>query len=268
MTNFTISILLPTRGRTTQLDRSISSLIDLADAPENLQWCLGFDNDDRQSYQYFADNISLKIKSSGGKYSCYEYAPMGYQRLNEYVNDLAHRSSGSWMVFWNDDAVMQTQGWDTTINSYSDKFCLQAFDTHNKHPYSIFPIVPRKWLEIVGHFSKHSLSDAWLSQIAWMLNIIERIPVEVVHERYDLCGLNHDSTFKSRVLKEGNPADPEDFNHISARGVRLSEASKIAKYLDSQGYDLTYWNNILLGKQDPWQKMLESDVNKHLTKIK
>jgi hypothetical protein len=264
-----ISILLPTRGRTEQLKRSINSLIDLANDPGNIEWCLGFDSDDRASFDYFSEHILPTIQSHGGKFICIEFAPLGYGKLNEYVNFLAKNSHAPWMVFWNDDAVMKTQDWDVTISSYGDQFCLQAFDTHNKHPYSIFPIVPRKWLELVGHLSLHPLNDAWLSQIAWMLDKVIRIPVEVDHERYDLTGKNFDDTFKNRIIYEGNMEDPRDFNHADFRTLRLKEAVVIANYLAQQGgYDLTHWYAMATGKVDPWTKMMASDVNNQMITLR
>lgn len=256
-----ISILLPTRGRTDMLDRSVTSLFENADDPENVEWLFGFDNDDTESFEYFAQNIAQKIADTGGKISCYRFQPMGYERLHHYVNTLAGRSKGDWMVFWNDDAVMKSPGWDTVIRSHTGKFVLQAFDTHNKHPYSIFPIVPRQWLEIIGHLSNHQLNDAWLSQIAWMLDIMERIDVQVEHDRADLTGNNKDATFENRLIFEGRPEDPRDFNYISRRRARMAEAEKIAMWLKENNHDTTFWENVKAGRQDPWQKMLEADVN-------
>lgn len=261
-----ISILLPTRGRTTQLDRSVSSLLDCADNPADIQWLFGFDNDDIESYNYFKDHILPKITTLGGSYTCLGFQPLGYVKLHEYVNKLAASAKGDWFVFWNDDAVMQTPGWDTEINSHTGTFCLQAFETHNKHPYSIFPIVPKEWYKLIGHLSLHQLNDAWLSQIAWMLDIMKRIPVEVVHDRFDLTGKNGDATFNARQIFEGNPNDPRDFNHVENRKLRFAEANKIAEYLFANGYDITHWQESSHGKRDVWEKMLASDVNKHMAK--
>lgn len=265
-TNIGISILLPTRGRTDQLHRSVMSLIDLADDASDIEWCFGFDNDDTDSYQYFEKNVLPEIEKTEGTYLCLGFERLGYGRLNEYVNALAHRSHGRWMVFWNDDAVMQTQGWDSVIKSHTGTFCLQAFDTHNKHPYSIFPIVPREWLEVVGHLSLHALNDAWLSQIAWMLDIMKRIDVAVDHERFDLTGKNQDDTFKERIIFEGNANDPRDFNYPPNRKERLMEAVKIANYLVSKGYNMDFFRAVTEGRQDPWEKMLASDVNKQMSR--
>ena len=259
-----ISILLPTRGRTDQLDRSISSLIDRADSPESIQWLLGFDNDDLETYNWFAKNTLPKIVESGGRYTCMSFNPIGYVKLHEYVNGLAAKALGNWFVFWNDDAVMKTTGWDTEIISHTGEFCLQAFDTHNKHPYSIFPIVPREWYELIGHLSLHQLNDAWLSQIAWMLDIVKPIPVEVLHDRADLTGNNLDATYKNRIIHEGNIENPLDFNHVNYRRMRFDETIQIAKYLLDKGYELTHWKLTCEGKTDVWNKMIAADVNNHM----
>lgn len=262
--HFGISVLLPTRGRTTQLKRSIKSLLDNADDITKVEILFAFDSDDQKSYKYAEKSVFPLIDSAGGTYSAIEFAPIGYTRLNEYVNAMAHQSTGDWMMFWNDDAIMQTQSWDSIIQSYTGRFVLQAVDTHNKHPYSIFPIVPREWLQVIGTLSTHQLSDAWLSQIGWMLDIVKRIPVVVEHDRFDLTGNNEDATYKNRILLEGRVHDPRDFNHTSFRSLRIKEAITLYKHLEGKGYDMSYFKAVLEGKQNPWEKMLKADVNKHM----
>lgn len=259
-----ISILLPTRGRTTQLLRSVDSLIDTADDPTRIQWLFGFDNDDLETYDWFQDHVLPKIITSGATYTCMGFEPIGYEQLHKYVNSLAASALGDWFVFWNDDAVMKTSGWDTEIVSHTGTFCLQAFDTHNKHPYSIFPIVPKKWFDLIGHLSLHQLNDAWLSQIAWMLDIVKPIPIEVLHDRADLTGNNNDSTYQKRKIFEGNVNDPRDFNYITARKTRMTEANALARYLVEQGYELEHWKAVCESKADLWAKMLAADINNHM----
>lgn len=262
-----ISILLPTRGRTATLERSLFSLIELADDPAGIQYLLGFDNDDPESLEYFQEHIQPKIQDSGARYTVLEFEPLGYSRLNDYVNTLASIATGDWFVFWNDDAVMRSPGWDTVINSYTGRFCIQAFDTHNLHPYSIFPIVPREWFEQLGYLSKHQLNDAWISQIAWMLDIMQRIDVKVDHERYDLTGANQDATFKNRKMFEGNMNDPRDINHWSQRQLRVQVVMQLAEYLRERGYNLEHWDKVeaTQGNYNVWQKMIDSDINNQLT---
>jgi hypothetical protein len=264
-----ISILLPSRGRTHQLARSIQSLIDHADSPADLQWILAFDSDDADSRDYFVEHIAPQIQASGGRYSVLEFQPMGYANLHRYLNRLAQMARATWWVFWNDDAVMQDPGWDTEILRAGDRFCIQAFDTHNQHPYSIFPIVPRAWYDTLGHLSQHPLNDAYISQIAWMLDIMVRLPTRVLHDRYDLTGANQDATYQARDLRglEGNINNPRDFNHESQRRLRVDDAKKLAKYLKDQGLDTSHWDEVMAGKRDPWAKMLAMDVNKQMMRI-
>ena len=262
-----ISILLPSRGRTQMLLDSIRSLVDLADDASQLQFLLGFDTDNVESSEYFVSTIAPILDEAGSQYIVLGFKPMGYHNLHQYLNKMGPYATAPWWVFWNDDAVMLDQGWDTVILSHKDQFCIQAFDTHTKHPYSIFPIVPRAWFEQLGYLSTHQLNDAYISQIAWMLDIMVRIPVRVEHNRFDLTGNNNDSTFQNRTIFEGNPNDPRDFNYITQRDNRVQDAYKLCKYLEDQGYDMSYWKNIVAGKQDPWEKMLASDVNNHMRRL-
>ena len=267
MNNTKISILLPSRGRTDILERSIMSLINTADDIKSVEFLLAFDKDDPESSKHFVENIAPKISEVGSKFFAFEFDPMGYGNLHKYLNKLGKFAKAPWWVFWNDDAVMKDHSWDTVISSQSDKFCIQAFDTHNLHPYSIFPIVPRAWFDLLGHLSQHPLNDAYISQIAWMLDIMVRIPIKVDHERYDLTGKNKDSTFENRVIYEGNIHHPLDFNHVSNRKLRLDDAGKVATYLESKGYDMSNWIDIIKNNGDPWKKMLDSDVNNQVKRV-
>lgn len=262
-----ITILLPSRGRTTMLESSIQSLVDHADDPGSIQFILGFDNDDTASSQYFVDVIAPQLEKIGSKYLVLGFDPIGYENLHKYLNMMAKHAQAPWWVFWNDDAVMLDDHWDTIIASQGDRFCIQAFDTHNLHPYSIFPIVPRTWYDLLGHLSQHQLNDAYISQIAWMLDIIVRIPIRVEHERFDLTGKNEDDTYKNRIIYEGNIHHPKDFNHQNTRRLRIQDANKLVEYLRSKGHAIAWWESLLAGKHDPWGKMLASDVNNMLKRV-
>jgi hypothetical protein len=184
-----------------------------------------------------------------------------------YNNKLAAKVDADWIVIWNDDAIMETQGWDTEILKYNGKFRLLAFHTHNDHPYSIFPIVPRKWLDLLGYLSPHQISDAWLSQQAYMLNIWERIPVDVLHDRHDLTGNNGDETFQNRPMLEGKPDDPRDFHSVQQIDLRHRDCAKLAAHMRSVGISTEFFENIFKGTQDPWQRLAENDVNSQMVQF-
>jgi hypothetical protein len=113
----------------------------------------------------------------------------------------------------------------------------------------------------LGYLSPHQISDAWLSQQAYLLDIFERIPVWVTHDRHDLTGNNNDDTYKNRVMYEGNPTDPRDFHHISWHMRRMTDVEVLADYMKSKELDTTWWENVKNGQQDPWAKLQENDTN-------
>ena len=262
---FDIAILLPTRGRSDSLERSVKSVIELASDASRIQLMFGFDNDDDIGTTHFEDKLQPWLDQQGITYTAMSFAPLGYIRLNEYVNELARNSDASWLVFWNDDAVMETQDWDKEIIKHEGEFKLLAFHTHHDHPYSIFPIVPRKWLDLLGYLSPHQISDAWLSQQAYMLDIWERIEVDVLHDRHDLTGNNNDETFQHRPMLEGNPKDPRDFHSVQQMSLRHNDSAKIATYLQNEcNKDISFFVNIFNGTQNPWEKLAKNDVNKQM----
>jgi hypothetical protein len=265
MTNeYKIAILLPTRGRTDALNRSLIGLLEKAADLDSIQVLLGLDTDDTVGIEYFEKEIQPKLDSLGVAYTAMSFNPLGYHRLHDYVNTLAKNSSADWMFFWNDDAVMETQGWDTEIEKYTGEFKLLAVHTHNDHPYSIFPIVPRAWLDVIGHLSLHSMNDAWLSQNAYCVGIWERIEVNVLHDRADLTGNNRDATYQQRELLEGNPSNPRDFHHPDMIYLRMAECDKLNEYLESIDVDNSFWLRSKDNKQDPWEKLRINDINKQM----
>ena len=264
-----LSVLIPTRGRTDMLDRSLSSLLEHADDPSTIEFLFAFDDDDSASQEYFLETIAPKFDAVDCEYTIFEMPRLGYENLHKYLNILGSNAQADWWMFWNDDAIMLDDHWDTVITSEGDNFCIQQFDTHNLHPYSIFPIVPRAWYDTLGHLSRHPLNDAYISQIGWMLDIMKRIHIRVTHDRFDLTGENKDETFDDRPLTqlEGNPDNATDFNYRTQIKYRTQDANKLAIYLDHRGYDLSYWNAICSGKQDPWERMFAADVNNHVARI-
>ena len=264
---YSIAVLLPTRGRTQALLASVASLITLAHDLTSVQIMLGLDDDDIVGQKFWTSTLQPWLDDRSVHYTAISFEPMGYVRLNEYVNQLAKASSADWLVFWNDDAVMHTQDWDKIIRNHTGEFKILAFDTHRKHPYSIFPIVPRAWLEQLGHLSPHQISDGWISQNAYCLDILERIPVSVTHDRADLTGNNKDATYLNRPMLEGRPHDPRDFHHWSWTQRRFDECVTLAKWMKSQGLDTSWWEKVRANQQDPWQRLRENDVNQQMVQF-
>ena len=264
-TKYDISILLATRGRTESLGRCVQSLFDLADNSMKIQLMLGFDKDDAKGLTYFDRKLLPWLTKNQITYTAFSFTRMGYENLHKYNNAMCTKSNANWFLIWNDDAVMETKGWDSVINSYTGQFKLLAVDTHNQHPYSIFPVVPREWYDLLGYISPHQAQDGWVSQQAYLLDIFERIPVKVLHDRYDLTGNNKDQTFDERKMHEGNPNDPLDFHSKQQIKLRQFDCAKLAQYMrDQRGLSTTFFENIFKGTQDPWEKLKINDTNKQM----
>ena len=254
--NTIISILLPTRGRREVLKNSIVTLIDNATYPKRLEILLGIDDDDEGLQEYISEEIAPLLKENLVECRANIFQPLGYENLHTYVNTLASNANGEWLMFWNDDGLMTTEGWDEIICTYNGQFKLLApKDNHEGHPYAIFPIVPNDWFKLMEHLSLNAQNDAWLSHIAYMLDIFERIDVEFIHDRADITGNNDDETFQNRKYMEGNPNDPADFGHTDMQQQRVRSAYKIAWFLDKIGQRSEWWDNVVAGKQDPFEKM-------------
>lgn len=255
-----LSILLPTRGRREMLKRSIESLITTASIPSRLEILLGIDEDDEGLTDYLKEEIAPLLLEYKVECRANLFKPLGYENLHQYVNHLAGTATGEWLVFWNDDGIMLTEGWDNEIDKRTGEFKLLAFkDNHNGHPYSIFPILPKDWYNLMDHLSMNAQNDAWLSHIAYMLDIFERIDVEFLHDRADLTGNNDDETFRNRKYQEGNPDDPNDFGHPAMQEARVRSVNKIAWYLDKIGQPSIWWQDVISGKnKDPFSKMKQN----------
>lgn len=267
---YDIAVVLPSRKRNDMLESSLLSLLDNAANPSRIQFLLAFDDDDSESLNYYKDVIGPKLANAGAGWLAVECPRYGYQRLHEYINQLAEYSSAHWIFFWNDDAVMLSKDWDLRISANNGEFKCLRIPTHNRHPYAIFPIVPREWYLLFGYLSLHQLSDAWISQISYILGIMKNIDVDVVHDRHDLTGNNHDETFDQRIIFEANPQDPRDFNYVDNRRRRLRDATRLAWFLKQRGDDITWFERVLAGEQDPWETMMspEFDPNKQIAFIK
>ena len=190
---------------------------------------------------------------------------LGYANLPKYMETLALNSKGAWFIVWNDDALMESQDWDKEIVSYTGQFKLLAFkDNHNKHPYSIFPIVPRDWVVLFGTISPQQAIDAWVSQVAYVVDCFQRIEATVTHDRHDLTGNNNDTTYAEREFLEGDPTNPKDAFHPDMITLKQQYVEKVVWFLKCIGQDTGRWAKVLRKEVEPFALMHANDPNKHL----
>jgi len=263
---YNVAVLLPTRSRTDALTASITSIVELADDVSRIQVLLGLDDDDQVGLNHFTNVIQPFLDEHEVDYEAQSFKSMGYAGLNQYYNQLARSTTADWLFVWNDDAVMKTQGWDTEIAKYTGEFKLLKVHTHNDHPYSIFPIVPKIWYDMFRHLSRHQMIDAELSQMAFLLDLMQVIDVDVVHNQVELTKDESDP-LKPKLRFEGNPTHPWDFHHPTNTSRRYADCDTIANYMRTIGLDTAWWEGVKTGKNYAWGKLVELDVNKQMSQF-
>jgi hypothetical protein len=234
-----------------------------------IQLIFGFDDADQVGLDHFKTVIQPYLDKHDVSYEAQAFKSMGYAGLNRYYNHLAKSADADWLFVWNDDAVMDTVGWDTVISQHTGQFRLLKLHTHNDHPYSIFPIVPRAWFETLGLLSRHQMIDAEVSQIAFMLDIMQVIDVHATHNQVELTKDANDP-LKPKNRFEGNPNSPQDFHYIETIRQRHVDCGTLMAQMLSLGdsSSLTWWNNVRAGIQDPWEKLKLLDVNKQMSQYR
>lgn len=258
---FDIAVLLATHKRTDALSRSLFSLIDKANDLETIEFRFAIDNNDDIGMTHFVEVIQPELDTRGIYYEAMAFEPLGYMGLNKYYNALAKDADANWLWVWCDDAICETQGWDQRIRECTGEFKLLKVHTHNEHPYSIFPIYPVEWHQTLGYLSRHQLIDAECSQIAYYLDVMKIIEIDVVHDRADLTGNNRDENANKKKYLEGNPNDPRDLYHDSFKLNRLIDTDKLSRYMKSQNIDTSWWEGVKIGKNDSFTLMKQNDPN-------
>lgn len=235
-----ISAILPTRGRKEPLLKSIQSLLDQADEPDQVEVLLGMDYDDEDSVDY----VKTVILPQYPTVKLHMFPSYGYIKLNIYANALAALATGRWLMLWNDDAIIQNVGWDTIVGQYESHPMplLRMPVEHMSHPFALFPIVKREWFEVTGTFSAYGHIDRFIynvnSNIDWPrkhLWVVD-IPVTVLHDRYDLTGNNNDETFQNSLQNylEGEPENPMSDDYSPAFTTVLTCTNKLINYINNE----------------------------------
>jgi hypothetical protein len=260
-----ISILMATRGRPELAFKSLKSMIDLAHNVDEIEFCVAIDSDDIKSMHYFKETVVPWFEEKDHNILVMTFDRLGYANLPKYMETLALNSKGAWFIVWNDDALMESQDWDKEIVSYTGQFKLLAFrDNHNKHPYSIFPIVPRDWVVLFGTISPQQAIDAWVSQVAYVVDCFQRIEATVTHDRHDLTGNNNDTTYAEREFLEGDATRVGDAFHPDMIALKEMYCQRVAWFLERIGQDTGRWAKVLQKEVEPFALMHANDPNMHL----
>lgn len=161
-----ISILCPSRQRAGLLRKSLASLGPVHEV------LVRIDDDDPDLERYEAIEGITLLKGER----------LGYERLNEYINELAAISTGDWLMLWNDDAIMETPDWQKPIDDFDPE--MPAVLNVHKPQHNYFPLISREFYERLGEYSPSPNSDSYVAEVARLVGVEYDIPgIEINHLR-------------------------------------------------------------------------------------
>jgi len=111
---------------------------------------------------------------------------------------------------------MLTENWDEQIIKEKDFWGLLRMPCVNmNHPFALFPIIPRDWVDFFGKVSPVNHSDWWIYHVTTAAGRMKNIEVQVYHDRADVTGKNNDETYReqSYAADGKDPSNPEDYAH-------------------------------------------------------
>jgi glycosyltransferase involved in cell wall biosynthesis len=200
-----ISVLVPSRERPELLARSIASL-----GEGDIEVLVRVDDDDPRLDEY-REFPGLIVGPHHG-----------YPGLHHYYNELAERARGDWLFLWNDDGIMETPNWIDIVRAFDGKLVvLNPTTNHNNWEIdmNVFPIVPRKMVELMGHFSLSNHNDSWMEFVGRDAGIQVRVPISIHHDRADLTGNNDDGVYSRRHLTNDHFKTDPEMVRLRARDV-------------------------------------------------
>jgi len=212
-----VSVCFASRGRPDDLAATVTRLLDLAAEPDRVEVIIAADPDDTATRQAVLP-AQARIWVAPERY--------GYTRLHDYLNQVVKLARGEWCLWWNDDMVMQTQGWDLVIRK-SRPAILWPRANHVHHA-NIVPAWPRAWSDAMGYVSPTTHMDTYLQRLGEALGRHDRADIDVVHDRADVTGNHDDQTYaEGRKLLGSEGMHGEFPDHLIA-----GDAAKIRALID------------------------------------
>lgn len=174
--------MIPTRKRPQHLARAVASLADRASTGEPIEYLLRVDDDDSTDYEPYR-----RLQAKGENFTVIGGPRHGYKQMHLYYNELAAAARGEWLVVWNDDMDMLTEGWDEKLLSRRDELLVMFLRRDISETCdTAYPAFPKRLFELLGHVSMNCHCDSWLDVVSEKAGIrIFREDIVLHHHRLE-----------------------------------------------------------------------------------
>jgi hypothetical protein len=227
----TISLLLPTRGRTKLVERFLQSVIAQSAHPELIEVVLCVDDDDPESHDINSSELALKM------------VVVPRQTMGAYNSICLKHATGRITIAVNDDIVIRTKGWDDKVRALDARFPDGIYlgygnDLFKGEKVCTFPILSREACEVLAEpypeVYKGAFIDIHLMDIFRRLEkrgyprmvYAEDIVFEHVHYRTNPDIL--DATYRERA-RFG-----DDATFIALSEARRCEADRLVAHISGK----------------------------------
>lgn len=180
-----ITMLCPSHGRPDMASKLAESVIATRSNDSSVTLSVIVDGDDDSGYdERFCYDPGFGIG--------FEWTDM--PTISLAWTEQAFRLSGNRLYrMTNDDEVCLTPGWDKRViqvaNEYPDGiFVLYVHDGFKGEEHCAFPIVSRKWIEVLGYFAppyfEFGFNDTWIMDLAQRVGRLRYIPDVTIEHRH------------------------------------------------------------------------------------
>ena len=188
---YLVSIMIPTRKRTQLLKECLDSFNNKTIDKSLVEILLKIDNDDIETLKFaesYKSEIEIKIIVTDRK--------NGYGSLHEHYNSLAKISESEFLMVFNDDIEMITEGWEHKFKQYEGTNFI--ISVHNKRikngvelpiseNYMGNPSIPADFYHEFGTLSHHPMLDDWWQNLsnAFDKKLEKWVDVNIMFKRPD-----------------------------------------------------------------------------------
>ena len=203
-----ISILLPTRGRPTLVNRLFSSIAETTSRLDQVEVVLYVDEDDMSSHDL--DSTDFRVVRIVGP----------ALTMGGYNSACLQRARGDVLILANDDMVIRTPGWDDRIRAMNAEFEDQIYlgyanDLFKKSRFCTFPIMSRRTCELLADPYPAEYRRAFID--VHLFDIFKRLQ----HAGFDRIRYYDDLVFEHLHYRTGKA--PYDETYGRARNGRFAD---------------------------------------------